>query len=185
MNLLSIPMLEDAGYKVSTHTDRDWEVTTPQGKVIVIKRDTRVCKGMPYIDLRTQHEGHVMIETAKNNIKGFTKKEVERAKLSRVVQRRIGRPTSEHLKEIVSQPGITYVPFRASDVANTKAMFGPQIPGLKGKTTRKKSRGSAVERVSIPDDFYRLKKIVVVASDVMFVVGIPFFVTHLNTIHGG
>ena len=29
VNLLSIPMLEEAGYKVSTHTDRDWEVTTP------------------------------------------------------------------------------------------------------------------------------------------------------------
>ena len=78
-------MLEDTGYKVSKHTDRDWEVTTSQGKVIVFKHDTGVCKGMPYIDLRTQHEGHVMIETVKENIKGFTKKEVEKAKLSRVV----------------------------------------------------------------------------------------------------
>ena len=36
---------------------------------------------MPYIDLRTQHEGHVMVETVKENIKGFTKKEVEKAKV--------------------------------------------------------------------------------------------------------
>ena len=182
VNLLSISMLEDAGYKVSTHTDRDWEVTTPQGKVIVFKRDTGVCKGMPYIDLHTKHEGHVMIETMKNNIKGFTKKEAERVKLSRVVQRRIGHPTSEHIKEIVSQPCITNVPIRASDVATAKAIFGPQISGLKGKTIRKKSRGFAVERVSIPDDFYRLNKFVVIAADVMFMAGIPFFVTHLRKI---
>ena len=74
VNLLSIPMLEDAGYKVSTHTDRDWEVITPQGKVIVFKCDTGVCKGMPYIGLRTQHEGHLIIETVKNNIKGLPRR---------------------------------------------------------------------------------------------------------------
>ena len=47
MNLLSIPMLEEAGDKVSTHTDGDWKVTTPQGTVVVFKRNTGVCKGMP------------------------------------------------------------------------------------------------------------------------------------------
>ena len=51
MNLLSIPMLEGAECKVSTHTNRDWDVTTLQGEVIVFKRDIGVCKGMPYIDL--------------------------------------------------------------------------------------------------------------------------------------
>ena len=99
-----------------------------------------------------------------------------------MAQQIIGYPTSEHLKEIVSQPGITNVPIRASDVANAKAIFGPQIPGLKGKTTRKKSRGFAIERVSIPDDFYRLNKFVIIAADVMFVSGVPFFVTHLRKI---
>ena len=29
VNLLSIPMLEEVAYKVSTHTDRNWEVTIP------------------------------------------------------------------------------------------------------------------------------------------------------------
>ena len=43
-NLLSITMLEDAGYIVSTHTKGDWVVTTPKGKKIIFKRDTGVCK---------------------------------------------------------------------------------------------------------------------------------------------
>ena len=34
-NLLSILMLEDAGYIVYTHTKGDWVVTTPKGKKIV------------------------------------------------------------------------------------------------------------------------------------------------------
>ena len=41
-NLLSIPMLEDAGYIVSTDTFGDWVVTNQKGKKIVFKRDTGV-----------------------------------------------------------------------------------------------------------------------------------------------
>ena len=55
-NLLSIPMLEDAGYIVSTHAKGDWVVTTPKGKKTIFKRDTGVCKGMPYINLREHKE---------------------------------------------------------------------------------------------------------------------------------
>ena len=32
--------LEEVGYKVSTHTDDDWKVTTPREEVIAFKRDT-------------------------------------------------------------------------------------------------------------------------------------------------
>ena len=51
-NLLSIPMLENAGYIVSTHTKKYWVVITPKGNTITFKRDSGVCQGMPYIDLR-------------------------------------------------------------------------------------------------------------------------------------
>ena len=51
-NLLSIPMLEDAGYILSTHTKGDWFVTNPKNRKIIFKRDTGVFKGMPYINLR-------------------------------------------------------------------------------------------------------------------------------------
>ena len=33
-NIISIPMLEESGYIVSTHTHADWVVTTPDGKDI-------------------------------------------------------------------------------------------------------------------------------------------------------
>ena len=86
VSLLPTPMLEEARYKMSTHTDRDWEVTTLKGEVIVFKRDTGVCKGMPYIDLQDQKEGSAMIETVKKNLVGFIKREIKKADLSCVVQ---------------------------------------------------------------------------------------------------
>ena len=72
-------MLEEAGYKVSTHTDGNWKVTTPQGEVIGFKRDIRICNHMPYIDLREHAEGLVLLETVEKNMEMFTKKKIERA----------------------------------------------------------------------------------------------------------
>ena len=102
-NLLSIPALEEAGYKVESHTDKDWAVTSPQGRRTVFKRDTGVCRRMPYIDLREHgEEGLAMIATVRKNFEGFTPKEIERAIGSRVLRRRVGHPSEEHFKTIVS-----------------------------------------------------------------------------------
>ena len=81
----SLAEVEEAGYKVSTHTDDDWKVTTSRGEVIVFKRDVGICNRMPYIDLREHAEGLVMLETVEKNMEMFTKKEMERAQLARVV----------------------------------------------------------------------------------------------------
>ena len=88
--MLSVPILEEMGYK-----------TTPQGEVIVFKRNTGVCRHMPYIDLREHAEDLVILETVQKNMGMFTKKEIKRAKLARVVQRRMDHPTDEHMKNIV------------------------------------------------------------------------------------
>ena len=82
-------MPEEAGYKVSTHTDGDWKVTTSRGEVIVFERDIGIYNRMPYIDLREHAEGLVMLEIMKKNMKMFTKKEIERTQLACAVQRQI------------------------------------------------------------------------------------------------
>ena len=65
---------------------------------------------MPYIDLREQQSGHIMLETVKKNMAGFTKKEIAQAELSRVVQRQTGHPTSKHLQQLVSQQSLRMFP---------------------------------------------------------------------------
>ena len=45
-NILSVTMLEEAGYTISTHTQGDWVVTSPKGTDIVFKKDIGVCVGI-------------------------------------------------------------------------------------------------------------------------------------------
>ena len=154
-----------------------------RGKIIVFKRGVGICNRMPYIDLREHVEGLVMPETAEKNMEMFTKKEIERARLSRAVQVQIGHPTDEHMKNIVSQQSLKNILVSIPDIANAKTLLGTSVPGLKGWTTRKGVKGGfPVDRVSIPEEFYRLNKFVTIAADVMFVSGVSFFVTHSRKI---
>ena len=106
-NLISIPMLEVDGYKVSMTTNKDWIVRTPSGEEIVFKQDSGVCKGMPYIDLRKHMSGFALIETIEGNIDKFragggSDDEIKKAMLSRKIQNRIGCPPGKEFKRIVS-----------------------------------------------------------------------------------
>ena len=100
-------MLEKTSYVVSGHTKTDWVVFTPKGMKLVFKRDTELCKGMPYIDQRTNKAGLVMINPVRKNYDPYAKKGIEKAKLSRNVQSMIGHPSNEHFKQIVSRKDLT------------------------------------------------------------------------------
>ena len=134
-NLLSLPALEDAGYKVETHTDRDWVVTSPQGRRTVFKRDTGVCNRMPYIDLREQgEEGLAMIAAVRERFQGYTRDEVERAIEARLVRRRIGHPSDKHFESIVSEKNAPNFrcPITVADSRRADILFGKHVPALRG-----------------------------------------------------
>ena len=76
-------------------------MTTPEGVTITFKRDTGICEGMPYIDLREENTGLTMIQTICQNFEGFTGREVLQAKLAREVQSQIGHPPDEKFKQII------------------------------------------------------------------------------------
>ena len=60
MNLLSVPQLEKDGYIIDYNTERDWVVTAPSDKCVLFKTDSvGLCAGMPYLDVRENHEALV------------------------------------------------------------------------------------------------------------------------------
>ena len=185
-NLLSIPMLEKAGYVVTTHTKKDWKVISPEGEEIVFARDTGLCEGMPFIDLREQSRGWALIETVRNNYDKFTQKEIEKATLARKVQARIGNPPDGRYKQIVSagDRALKHCPVSVKDIANAHVIFGPNLNRLKGAAIRQPVRHTKKmgERLKIPREFYRQHKYVTLSADVMFVCGLPFLVTYSRDI---
>ena len=75
-NLLYIPQLEKDGYTIDYNTKRDWVVTTPEGKCLLFKKETGMCEGMPYLDVRDNHEALVLLQTVREKFGLFTEHQV-------------------------------------------------------------------------------------------------------------
>ena len=176
-NLLSIPQLEKDGYTIDYNTKRNWVVTTPTGKCLLFKSDTGLCAGMPYLDIRENHEALVLIQTVRKNFGKFTERQVNRAIAARNMQARMAHPTDESFKQMVSGKTLDNCSIVASDVTNAQTIFGPNRPGLKGKTVRQRPERIEPEYLGIPRDFYCLHHFVTLTADVMFVNGLAFFTT--------
>ena len=59
-----------------------------------------------------------MVQTIRQNYEGYTKKEVEQAKLARKVQGRIGHPTDRNFENMVSHNILKNCPVTKPDVTN-------------------------------------------------------------------
>eukprot|EP00956_Cyclotella_meneghiniana_P009214 scaffold12647_cov40-Cyclotella_meneghiniana.AAC.3 len=80
-NLLSVPALEKAGWKVQLNTGKPVQALSPDGLLFKFKRDVGMTGGMPYIDM-DRPKDHVVriiskesvscVETVRKNMQGFT-----------------------------------------------------------------------------------------------------------------
>ena len=176
-NLLSIPQLEQYGFVIDYNMKRNCIVTTPQGKEIVFRKDTGMCEGMPYIDIREHQEGVAMLETVQKNFEGYTKKQVENATLARKMQAMLAHPPYEKFKDTVSHKSLSNCRVRVDDITNAHAIFIPNHSILKGAKVRQKPERVDPKYTQIPRNLYELHKFVTLDADVMFVNDVQFLVT--------
>ena len=151
----------------------------------MFKRDTGLCDRMPYIDMREHQEAFAMVQTIRKNFEGFIKEQVERAILARKAQAKVAHPADAKFKQMVSSKSIKNCRVKAEDITNARTIFGPHRPGVRGYTVRQRPEWVEPEYVQIPRDFYELNKFVTLAADVMFVNGLPFFMTLSRNIRFG
>ena len=75
-----------------------------------------------------------MVQTVRNNMKGFTECEVKRATLAGRAQQMIGCPTDAEFMSNVSSGSLKGpCPISPVDVANKGVIFGPDCPTSKAK----------------------------------------------------
>ena len=61
-----------------------------------------MCEGMPYLDIRENHEALVLIQTVRDNFGKFTESQVNCAIASRHMQARMVHPNDETFKQMIS-----------------------------------------------------------------------------------
>ena len=118
-----------------------------------------------------------LVETVKNNLSKFTKRQIERAKTARRAYGMVGRPSPRDFRNMIRGHMINNCPVTTEDIDNADIIYGPDVPALKGKTVRTQSQPVTTDVVKIPPEILSLHKNVTLTGDVMFVNGIPFLVT--------
>ena len=68
-------------------------------------------------------------------------------------------------------------PISTSDVSNARAIFGPDLPSVRGKTVRQTPVLVVAEYVSVPRSLVETNRIITLATDLFFVDGTPFLLT--------
>ena len=128
---------------------------------------------------RNKTEGLVMVETIRKKYEGFTREQIITAAAARDAMAMMGHPTEGNfVKHVVSSTLVVKnCQITLADVTNAKNIFGPDRGSLKGKTVRQRPEKVRPVYVSIPRSLFEQIKNVTLAADVMFVNGLPFFVT--------
>ena len=158
-NLLSVPALEKASWKIHMETGMPVQALSLEGILLAFKRDKGVTGGMPYIDMDNlkdhvtqviQKESTALVETVRTNMRGFTREQAEKAKGARDALAMMAHPSDEQIKLLVSSNNVVNVPFSSIDFTTGRVLFGPDRASLRGKTTRRRPHRVRPELVTIP-----------------------------------
>jgi len=111
-----------------------------------------------------------LINTVKDNIANYTKREVERAKLAREYQRKLGYSAGQLVK-LLNSGKIRNAEISPHDVVRSINIWGKDLGQLKGKTTAKKSKAVNFEPV------LQVRRDQVMDMDLMFVEDLKYLIS--------
>ena len=116
-----------------------------------------------------------MVNTARDNYKGFTSAENKGADAAYTTLVRLGNPTVDDFEKMVCANQIQNFPITSKDITNAKVVFSTHLAGVRGKAERRTPKLVDSDSVEIPRDFQLFHKYVTLVVDVFFLNGIPFF----------
>ena len=107
----------------------------------------------------------------------FTKRQVAEDKNARWVYSMVGWPSLRDFKVIIKGGMLNGCPVTIESINNAETIFDPDVPALKGKTTRPKAPVVRSNIIAVPPEIMEHHSTVELTADVMFVKKIPFVVT--------
>jgi hypothetical protein len=140
-------------------------------------------KGMPYLNLKEVKAEVALclvqdvIQTVRGKMEGFTKQEVEEAKVGRKAQGMLGHPTDRKFLGMVHLNMITNCDVTESAIKNAHAIFGLNLAGVRGRMVRIAPESVRVDHIQIPRVILDRHRIVTLMVDCMFINGVPFLVS--------
>ena len=107
-----------------------------------------------------------VIETVADNMKMFTKRQIDGGNLARDLQAGLAYPSNGDLKWITQANMLKDSPVGPQDVDVALKIYGPSVALLKGKTVRQKAPVARQDVVAVPKEIRQLHKRVTLTIDI-------------------
>ena len=118
-----------------------------------------------------------MVATVKENMKGFTPRQIKEAEEARRLLYNVGCPSVADFKKLLQMNTIKNCPVTQKHVDRAEKIFHPDVGLLKGKSTRSKPAPVARDDIQIPQELVATNYLLYLCVDVLYVNGIGFLVT--------
>ncbi len=131
----------------------------------------------PKLDSNHTLSAPQFLTTVEENKTFYTKRQFEKAKRARDLYHALGTPSLNDFKAIIRMNAISNNPVTSEDIKAAEKIFGPDIGGLKGKTTRRTPVPVVDDQIEIPRELITAQKEVTLSMDGMKVNGLYFLTT--------
>ena len=138
-----------------------------------------------YENVMNKLNGHTLVQTVKKLREQYTNREYKQATMARQIQASMGNPSLQTFLDIVSNNTIQGVPVTRQDVLNAEHIFGPNIGGLKGKTTNCKPLPVECVLTQIPRELAQRYRKVTLSGDIFYINKMPLLKTRTRVIKFG
>jgi hypothetical protein len=178
-NILSLAMIAD--------TKRVFMDSAIDNAIYVFNEDrsyTRFAKTpnvMYCINIATDHDDQIVLahQTVKGESAHFSAIDCRRAAKVRGLQEALACPSDVDLANAIEHNVIGNNPFTRRDVRIAKKIFGPDVPAMKGKTVKRKSKMPQEDDISdIPASIIKEYSKVHLAIGIFHVNGIKFLLSY-------
>jgi hypothetical protein len=123
---------------------------------------------------KAKKKPYQFLTTVKDNMKFLSKRQQERVKRARELLEVMGLPTVDDLKAMIGMNLIKNNVVTNEDVNLAMKAYGPDISGIKGKTTREKPTTVIDNNVEIPEELLEIQQDLKVSMDGMTVNSMKF-----------
>jgi hypothetical protein len=174
-NILSLAMIaETKRVLIDTAIDNAIYVFNEDGTYV---RFSKTPNGMYCINITTDDDHHIVMahQTVKGESAHFSAIDCRRAAKVRDLQEALACPSDFDLANAIEHNVIGNNPFTRRDVRIANKRFGPDVPAMKGKTVKGKSKMPREDDISdIPSNIVEEYSDVHLSIDIMHVNGIKF-----------
>ena len=151
-----------------------------------VLRFQRCSSGLYYVDLNANSEPftqYTFFSTVRANKEFFSPREIQRADNARQLQANLAWPSTADFKSYVKNNLLINCETTVDDISRAEAIYGPQVPMLRGKMVRKMlNEFTTLPRTPLPTDVAQHHPTDEIDMDFFFVNGNPFLHTKTKVI---